>query len=95
MIHVRLEELKGLLLNHPHCLRIYQLFELLDLVFCNALPVSGSLEGSLKDALDVRHRLNALPHAETEVTKPFVVESDSPVLTQEFDHVRNDFLIVP
>ena len=94
MVHVCLDELKRLILDHPDCLRIDVLLELINLLSCDALTVLRGLESFFEDRLDISHSLNALSHAQAEVTEPLVVESDGPVLAEEFYHVRNDALIV-
>ena len=94
MIHICLDELQGLILDHPDSLRLNQLLEVLDLVSSDTLTILCGLEGLLQDALNVRHVLNGLAHSEAEVSEPLVVESDSPVLAEELHDVWDDALLV-
>lgn len=94
MVHVCLNELESLVLDHPDCLWIDHLFEFLHLLPSDAFSVLGGLECFLKNALDISHALDALSHSQAEVTEPLVVESNGPVLTQEFNHVRDNALLV-
>lgn len=42
------------------------------------------------DLLDVVQVANGVTHAQAEVPEPLVVESDSPILAQELNDVRNN-----
>jgi len=95
VVHVRLDELKRLILDHPDCLWINELLEALHLLPGDAFTAFGGLKCFLEDALDISHALDALSHAQAEVTEPLVVECDGPVLAQELNNVGNDALLVP
>ena len=94
MIHICLDELQGLVLDHPDSVRLDHLLEFVDLLSCDTFTVFSGLKGLLKNGLDVSHALNTLSHSEAEVSEPLMVESNSPVLTQEFNDVRNNTLFV-
>ena len=87
MIHVRLNELKGLILDHLDRLLTHNCLEALHLFSGDALPIFGRLKCFLEDALDILHALDALSHAQAEVAEPLVVECDRPVLAQELHNV--------
>ena len=93
MVHVCLNKLKGLVLDHPDSLWINKLLEVLHLLSSNALTIFGRLKCFFEDALDVSHALNTLSHAQAEVTKPLVIKCDCPVLAEELNDVGNDALI--
>ena len=96
VVHVRLDELEGLLLDHAGRLAVNHCAQLLDHLAANALPLLRSLvEGVANDLLDVVKGLDTLAQPEAEVTEPLVVESDRPVLAEEFDGVGNDAVLVP
>ena len=94
MIHVCLNELKSLVLDHSCRLWLNKLLEVVHLFSGNAFSILGGFKGSLEDVLDVGHSLDALSHSQAEVTEPLVIDCDSPVLTEEFNGVWNDALIV-
>ena len=94
MVHVGLDELKGLVLDHPDSLWINKLLVLLHLLPGDAFAVFGRVECFLKDALDISHALNALSHAQAEVTEPLMVKCDTPVLTQELNDVGDNALLI-
>lgn len=94
MVHICLEELEGLILDHPDCLWIDELLELLHLLPGDAFAVFGGLKCFLEDVLDISHALNALSHAQAEVAEPLVVECDAPVLAQELNDVGDNALLV-
>jgi len=94
VIHICLDELQGFVLDHPDSVRLDHLLEIVNLLSIDTLTVLSGLEGLFKDALDVSHALNTLSHSKTEVSEPLVVESNSPVLTQELNDVRNNTLLV-
>lgn len=94
VVHVCLDELKGLVLDHPDSLWINKLLEVLHLLPGDAFAIFGGLKCFLEDALDVSHALNTLSHAQAEVTEPLVVECDGPVLAQELNDVGDDALLV-
>jgi len=56
--------------------------------------VFGGIKCLLEDLLDISHALNALSHAQAEVTEPLVVECDSPVLAQELNNVGDNALLI-
>ena len=79
MVHVGLDELERLLLDHAHCLRIHQLLKLGYLLSGYAFAILRRFEGLFQNRLDVAHALSALPQAQAEVAEPLMVQSDGPV----------------
>ena len=49
----------------------------------------------MEKLLHVCETLDAMSHSEAEVTEPFVVESDGPVLAEEFDGAGNYVRLEP
>ena len=94
MIHVGLDELKCFIFDHPDCLIVELLAELSQLFSGKSLAVFGSFEGGSKDLLHIFESTDSSAHTEAEVTEPFVVESDGPVLTQELHDVGNNTSLV-
>ena len=95
MVHVGLDELKGLVLNHLHGLRVELVAQLLDLVTAQAFALLvGFLKCLANDCLDISETLYALPHTQAEVSEPLVVEGDGPVLAQELNGVGNDVVVI-
>lgn len=80
MVHIYLDELESLIFNHLDCLGVEELAEVAELLSCDAVSILGALKCLFKDGLDVSQPLDAVTHAKTEVSKPFVVESYCPVL---------------
>ena len=80
MIHVDLDELERLIFNHLDSLGIEQLAEVAELLSCQPFSVLGALKGLLEDGLNVSEPLDAVTHAQTEVSEPLVIESHCPVL---------------
>jgi hypothetical protein len=95
VVHVGLEELQGLVLDHSHSCWVYQLSELLDLVVRDTLAVLGGLKSLLQNSLNIGHALSTLSHAEAEVSEPLVVECNGPVLAEELNSIWNNALLVP
>ena len=93
MVHVHLDELEGLVLDHLDGLGIEELAQVAELFSGDSIAVLGALEGLLQDGLHVSQALNAVTHAQAEVTEPLVVESHGPVLGEELHHIRNDALL--
>jgi hypothetical protein len=79
MVHVGLDELERLILNHPNCLVIQLRAEQGQLFWREALLVLGGLEGSCKDLLNVLESADRSTHAQAEVSEPLMVECDCPV----------------
>lgn len=95
VVHVGLDELEGLLLDHANGLAIDHGVELLDQLAADALPLlRGLVEGVADDLLHIIEGLDALAKAEAEVPEPLVVESDRPVLAKELNRVRDDVVLV-
>ena len=94
VVHVCLDKLEGLVLDHLDCLWINKFLEVFHLFPRDALTIFGGLKCFLKNALNISHALNTLSHAQAEVTEPFMVKCDGPVLTKELNNVGNYALIV-
>jgi len=95
VVHVGLDELECLVLDHLHSLAVQLVAQLLDLVAAQTLALLvGLVERLANDCLDISKALDALPHAQAEVSEPLVVEGNGPVLTQELDGVRNDAIVI-
>ena len=95
VVHVGLDELEGLLLNHASGLAINHAAELLDQLAADALALfRGLVESVTDDLLHIVKGLDALAETQAEVAEPLVVESDGPVLAQELDCVRDDVVLV-
>ena len=94
MIHICLNELKGFILDHSWRGRLNELLEFIHLLSCDTFSILCGLEGPLKNILNVRHSLDALSHSQAEVSEPFMIESNCPVLTQEFNGIWNNTLLV-
>ena len=74
VVHVGLEELQSLLLNHASRLALKHAAQLLDHVTTDALSFLARLiEGVPDDLLHVVEGLDALAHAQAEVSEPLVV----------------------
>lgn len=43
----------------------------------------------------LRHTLGTLSHAQAEIAEPLVIQSNCPILAEEFNHIWNDTLLVP
>ena len=64
MVHVSLDELKSLVLDHLNSLRVEHVTQLLDLLTAQALAFLVCFVKRLaNDVLDISKSLNALPHA--------------------------------
>jgi len=48
------------------------------------------LQGLSQNILNVLQAFDSVTHAQAEIAEPFMVESDGPVLGQEFDHIGDD-----
>ena len=95
VVHVGLDELKGLLLDHAGCTWLKHGAKLLNHVSANALPLlAGLVEGMADNLLDIIEGLDTLAHAEAEVTEPLMVEGDGPVLAEEFHSIGDDVVLV-
>ena len=95
VIHVGLDELKGLFFDHAGGLSLEHTAQLLDHVTTDTFPLLASLvEGVAYDLLHVVEGLDTLAHSQAEVAKPLVVECNGPVLTQELNRVRDNAVIV-
>ena len=95
MVHVSLNELKCFVFNHLSGFWIKHTAQLLDLLTAETFTFLVSLiERLSNDVLDISKTLNTLPHAKAEVSKPFVVQSNSPVFAKELDSVWNDAILI-
>ena len=97
VVHVGLDELKGLLLDHASCLGLKHATELLDHVSADALALLAGaclVEGVSDDLLDIVESLDTLAHAQCEVAEPLVVQRDGPVLAEELYSVGDDAVLV-
>lgn len=91
VVHVGLHELECLVFNHLDSLGVKLVAPLLDLIAAESLAlILGLVKRLPDDLLDIRQSLDALSHAQAEVSEPFVIEGNGPVLTQELNSVRND-----
>lgn len=95
MVHVRLDELERLILDHPDRFVIKLFAEFSQLFPREALSVLCRIESSRKDRLNIVESTDGSTHAQTEVTKPLVIKCDGPVLTQELHDVGNNSSLVP
>ena len=69
--------------------------QLLDLLTAQSFALLVSLIKRLaNDLLDIYKTLNALSHAQAEVSEPLMIESNCPVLTEELDSVGNNAVLV-
>ena len=80
MVHVNLDEFEGLIFNHLDGLGVEQFAEVAELLSRYSFSILSILESLLEDSLDVSQPLNAVTHAQTEISEPFVVECHGPVL---------------
>ena len=80
MIHVNLDEFEGLIFNHLDGLGVEQFAEVAELLSCYSFSILGILEGLFEDSLNVSQPLNAVTHAQTEISEPLVIECHCPVL---------------
>ena len=94
VIHVGLDELERLVLDHADGLVVELGAELQNLLTRQALTLGCGFESRVGDLLDVVQVANCVTHAQAEVPEPLVVESDSPVLAQELNDVRDDASLV-
>ena len=96
VVHVRLDELKRLLLNHTSRLSVHHCTQLLDHLATDTLPLlRGLVEGVPNDLLHIIKGLDTLSQPQTEVSEPLMVKSNRPVLAQELDGVGNDVVFIP
>lgn len=94
VVHVCLDELERFIFDHADGLIVELGAELENLFSRQALTLRCGFERRVGDLLDVVQVTNGVTHAQTEVTEPLVVESDSPVLTQELNNVRDNTSLV-
>lgn len=90
VVHVGLDELERLVLDHANGLIVELGAELENLLTRQTLTFGGGFESRVGDLLDVVQVANGVTHAQAEVPEPLVVESDSPILAQELNDVRNN-----
>lgn len=94
MVHIGLEELKSLLLDHASRLTLEHAAELLDQVSADTLALFCLVEGMSNNFLNIIQSLNALTHTKGEVAEPLVIEGDGPVFAEEFDSIGDDVVLV-
>ena len=94
VVHVSLNELQSLILDHLDSVLVKHGRELLDVVSAKTLALlAGLIEGKANNVLDIVETLDALTHAQAEVSEPLVVEGNGPVLTEELHCVWNDSVV--
>jgi len=60
----------------------------------DSLAIPRYFQSLFEDGLNFIHILGTFTHAKAEISKPFMIKSDGPVLTQEFNYIRdNSFFI--
>lgn len=90
VVQVSLDELESLIFDHLDALAGHLVGVLHQLFAVQSKSLLAVLERLVQDSLHILKSLNTVPHAEAEVTEPFVVECNSPVLGQELDNIGND-----
>ena len=94
VVHVSLNELQSLILDHLDSVLVKHGRELLDVVSAKTLALlAGLIEGKANNVLDIVETLDALTHAQAEVSEPLVVEGNGPVLAEELHCVWNDSVV--
>ena len=88
VVHVSLNELKGFIFDHLSGLWIKHGAQLFDLFAAKTFAFLVRLIESLSDdSLDILEALDTLSHAQTEISKPFVIQSNCPVFAQELNGI--------
>lgn len=80
MVHVGLNELEGLSLDHLGDLRVEAILDLLHGIPADALSLRSVVPCLFQEGLDFGKSLDALPHPQAEIAKPLMIKSNGPVL---------------
>lgn len=90
MVHVCLDKLEGLILDHPNCFLVKHLLVFFKLLPWQTLTVLGGFERLVTNLLHIRKTTDSSTHAEAEISEPFVVKGDGPVFGEELNHIWNN-----